>query len=151
MLRRKDLVRMMVLAAVWAASGVPGTAQVRREAVEAIIRDCETRTDAFVRAFDRALDRSGLNGTNREDELNQSARRLEWAMDELRSEFNRQRDWLDAKDAARKALDAGRDINGTMRNRRIAGVEREWAAIRSELNRLAKVFNLPGIVPGNRR
>ena len=41
--------------------------------VDKIIRRVETRTDSFVSSFDNALDRTRLDGTRREDNLNERA------------------------------------------------------------------------------
>jgi len=42
------------------------------------------------------------------------------------------------------AISAGRDINRTMAARRLnPNVQRQWDAVRSELNRLAEAFELP--------
>lgn len=112
--------------------------------VERIIKRVEDRSDKFKREFDKALDRSRLNNTNREDQLNQYARDLERATDELRREFDRRDTWIENKEEVRRCLSAASKINGAMRNRRLGPkVESTWAALRFELNTLAQVYNLP--------
>ena len=111
--------------------------------VERIIQRVEDRSDRFKKEFDKALDRSRLNNTNREDQLNQYARDLERATDELRREFDRRDAWIENKEEVRRCLSAASRINGAMRNRRLGPkVESTWAAVRYELNTLAQVYNL---------
>lgn len=112
--------------------------------VDRIIKNVEERTDRFVSQFDRALDRSRLNNTNREDKLNEKARDLESATDELRREFDRRDLWIENKDEVRKCLNLASDIDVAMRNRRLgAATENNWKFVRNELNALAKVYGLP--------
>jgi hypothetical protein len=114
--------------------------------VERIIRRVEDRSDKFKKEFDKALDRSRLNNTNREDQLNQYAKDLEKATDELRSEFDRRDAWVENKEEVRKCLSVATKLNVAMRNRRLGPkVESTWSALRYELNTLAGVYNLPPV------
>ena len=132
---------------------VPSEAQRRRHPrqrgytkpqVNSIIKRVEERSDRFVKLFDRSLDRSGLDGTNREDQLNQSARNLETALDELRREFDRKENYVETRPEVRRCLDIASNINVAVRNRRMNGeTERQWVLLRAELNTLADVYNLP--------
>jgi hypothetical protein len=93
-----------------------------------------------------ALDRSMLNGTQREDELNVSALRLERSMNRVREAWNRERDVGRTRRSVSDAISVGQDINRTMVRRRLnPGVQRQWEAVRAELNRLAEAFELPRI------
>lgn len=112
--------------------------------VNQIINNLETRLDRFKNDFDTSLDNSRLNGSDREDYLNKRARDLERATDELRSEFDKRDLWIENKDEVRKCLSIAKDINVAMKNRKLgAKTENNWAAVRYELNTLAKVYNLP--------
>lgn len=112
--------------------------------VDRIIKRVETRADNFKREFDKALDKSRLNGSNREDELNGYAKDLERQTDELRREFDRRDLWIENKDEVRRCLNTASKIDVAMRNRTLGrDVETTWAALRYELNTLAKVYNLP--------
>ena len=115
--------------------------------VDRLITNLETRVDRFVVQFDNSLDNSRLNNTRREANLNRRARDLEVATDELRREFNRRDRWIENKDEVRRCLNIALDIDVAMRNRRLgAATENNWRAVRSELNALAKVYNLPVVV-----
>lgn len=117
--------------------------------VDRLIKNVEERTDRFVSEFDRALDRSRLNGTKREDNLNEKARNLESGTDELRREFDRRDSWIENKDEVRRCLNIAADINVVMQRRKLGGAaENNWANVRSELNALAAAYNLPGIGSG---
>ena len=111
--------------------------------VEQIIRRLENQSDRFVRSFDRSLDRSRVDGTIREDNLNQRARDLENSLDVLREEFDRTDRYQDTRSQVSNVLSIAEDINRAVRNRRLRGnTERLWAQVRNELNALASVYNL---------
>ncbi len=111
--------------------------------VNEIIRRVENRSDEFVKLFDRSLDRSRLDGTKREDRLNERARNLERTLNDLRREFDRRENYNQTKPEVTRALNVAEDINKVMRRRRMGGeTERQWGLLRDELNALALVYNL---------
>jgi hypothetical protein len=117
-----------------------------RADVEAVVRDCERRTDEFRRQLDRALDRSPLDGTHREDQLNSEARRLENEIDRVKRELERREDFMDVRDNVEAALAAARDIDRALRRRRLhKDAERAWRALRAELNVLADHYGVRGL------
>jgi hypothetical protein len=114
-----------------------------RADVDRLIRQAENRSDQFVAIFDRALDRSRLEGTIREDRLNERAMTLERELNIVRQQFNRTTNYYNVRSHVANALSAAQGINNVMRNRRLDPVvERQWMLLRSDLNRLAAVFNL---------
>ena len=135
-----------------AVLSIPAQAQYRRgyrnrnytkAEVERIIRRVENQSDRFVRTFDRSLDNSRLDGTAREDNLNQRAKDLENNLDSLRQEFDRTDRYQDTRSQVARALSTAEGINAVMRRRRLGGnTERLWAQLRTELNALALVYNL---------
>lgn len=149
---RRFLITLAAVCAVLILS-VPSEAQRRRyprqrgytkNEVNSIIKRVEERSDRFVKLFDRSLDRSRLDGTNREDRLNEYARNLEKALDDLRGEFDRKENYVETRPEVRRCLDIATNINVAMRNRSLGGdTERQWALLRSELNTLANVYGLP--------
>jgi len=123
--------------------------RVNKAQVKLIINRVENRVDNFVRNYDRSLDRSRLNNSNREDWLNQRARDLESATDELSRNFDRRDNWNDNRDEVRRCLNIASDINRNVRNYRFRPVtERNWRNVRYELNTLADVYNLPKVGAG---
>jgi hypothetical protein len=135
-----------------ALASIPAEAQYGRRGrgrgyskaqVEQIIRRLENQSDRFVRSFDRSLDNSRVDGTRREDNLNQRAQDLENALDALRLEFDRTDRYQDTRAQVSSVLNVAEDINRAVRNRRLRGnTERLWARVRTELNTLASVYNL---------
>ncbi|MCA1634152.1 MAG: hypothetical protein LC802_10770 [Acidobacteria bacterium] len=108
-----------------------------------IIRRVENRSDDFIKLFDKALDRSGLDGTRREDNLNERARSLEKSLDDLRREFDRKESYLATRPEVSRTLNIANEIDKVMKRRRMGGeTERQWALLRIELNTLADVYNL---------
>jgi len=134
---------------------VPVQAQVRRgprgrvytkPEVNELIKRAEDRSDRFLKLFDKALDKSVLDGSHREDQLNERAKDFEKAMDKLRSEFDKRENYAETKPQMQGVLDVARDINAVMLRRNLrADVEEEWIALRRELNILASVYYLNGL------
>ena len=119
---------------------VNGLAQRRwyRGNVREIIRELESDTDRFKSSLDSALDRSTLNGTRAEDEINAYVKQFEEATDRLR---DRSEDREYAPNLAREVLARGRSINGFMRANRLGGrAESDWVQVRNDLNRLANSY-----------
>lgn len=114
----------------------------RGERIARVIRDCEDRTNDFRSAVDHSWGRE----RHREDDLDRSAVRLERSLNRIRDSWNRDHDYDRTRRNVGAAIEAGRDINRILRNHRAGSrVEREWGAIRSELNNLAEVFEQPRI------
>jgi hypothetical protein len=144
---RKYLPLVVALALLWP---VVSNAQPRRdrgrdergERIERVIRDCEARTNDFLRAVERGWGRERHSG----DQLDRDAVRLERALNRIRESWNRDRDYRRTRGNVGAAIDAGRDINRILRHHRLGSrLDREWGAIRSELNNLAEVFEQPRI------
>lgn len=106
--------------------------------VRQTIRDLETNTDSFKSSLDHALDRSPLDGTKTEDEINDYVKKFEEATDKLK---DRAEDEKYSPGLAREVLNRGRSINVFMRSHRLgAEAENDWARVRSGLNRLANSY-----------
>jgi len=113
--------------------------------VERIIRRVEERSDAFRKVVDRSLDRSALNGTNREDNINEQIKELENAIDTLRREFDRAQTWEESRSQVQRVMNEADEVNAIVRRgrwRRGGPVKAEWALVRADLNKLAGIYNL---------
>lgn len=112
--------------------------------VERIIKRVETRSDEFKDAIDKSLDRSRLDGTRREDNINEQVKQMETELDDLRGDFDKTDRWRevrnDVADVLRQADEVGRIVK---RHRFSARVEGGWLALRRDLNTLAGVYELP--------
>jgi hypothetical protein len=99
-----------------------------------------TRTDRFSNLLPNALDQSRVNGSQREDQVNNLVTNLEHATDVLKNRFNNnQSTTMDAQ----QVLQEGARIDTFMRNHRLANsTEQAWNLVRTELNRLAAAYNV---------
>jgi Skp family chaperone for outer membrane proteins len=124
-----------------------GTARGRyysKGEVEKIIKRVEDRSDAFQKMVDRNLDRSYLDGTRKEDNINEQVKQLEKALDHLRSDFDRRDSWRETHNEVRAVLSQADEVGRIMKNNRFnPKVERSWVALRTDLNTLAGVYDLP--------
>jgi len=133
----------------------PAHAQIRRGAggganiqeTTNLINDCERRTNQFRRTLDKALAHDNVRaGQGREDQLNREAGQLHDAMARTGDAWNRDHDYSRARTNVNAAIVIARDIDKAMRNWNMGGdAESQWAAVRTELNRLALNLGLPKI------
>jgi hypothetical protein len=113
---------------------------VVRTNVREIIRNLETDTDTFKRSLDHALDRSPLDGTPSEDEINEYVKQFEHATDKLK---DRAEDRKYAPNLAREVLVRGRSINTFMRKHQLGqNVDNDWARVRRDLTLLAHGYRI---------
>lgn len=105
-----------------------------------ILNQIENRTDRLRDSLDSTLDDSRLNGSNREDNINQFVRDFEQATDRLRDRFDRgQR----ISDNVQEVLNQASRIDNFIRRQRLStSVEREWVSLRQDLNELARLSNV---------
>jgi hypothetical protein len=114
-----------------------------RGSVDRIIRQAENRSDIFVRVLDRTSDDGGLQGF-RADRLSDRARDLEQQLNVIRQEFDQTNNHFQIRSQVHEALNIASGINNVMQNRRMSyQAERQWMLLRSDLNRLASIYNLP--------
>jgi hypothetical protein len=112
--------------------------------VDRIIKRVETRSDEFKDAVDRTLDRSRLDGSRREDNINEQVKQLERALDNLRSDFDRRDSWRETHNEVRAVLSQADEVGRIVKRNRFPGnIQRGWATLRADLNTLAGVYNLP--------
>jgi hypothetical protein len=108
--------------------------------VELIIRNVETRADRFRASLNLALDRSRIDGTNTEDDINRYVRDFETATDQLRTRFNSRRSVAsDVENVLARAADIDRFMSGNPLTRR---AQNEWSLLRTDLNTLANAYNV---------
>lgn len=115
--------------------------RVNDSQVETLLRRVETKSDTFRTSLDRALDRSRLDNTNREDNINEFVRDFENATDELRRKFDG-RTSVDA-DVSSVLVRAARIddfMRRSLRNNRPA--QNNWTSLRTDLNLLANYYSL---------
>src|SRR6185369_16272752 len=96
-----------------------GSSRYTRPMVDRLIRQAESRSNQFVAVFDRALDRSRLEGTIREDRLNERAAELERQLNAARGELNQSGNQWAIRSSISNAIEVGRAINNVMRKRQL--------------------------------
>ncbi|HXG85161.1 MAG TPA: hypothetical protein VNI84_14165 [Pyrinomonadaceae bacterium] len=115
--------------------------RVNDSQVETLLRRVETKSDTFRTSLDRALDRSRLDNTNREDNINEFVKDFENATDELRRKFDG-RTSVDA-DVSNVLVRAARIddfMRRNLRNNRPA--QNNWTSLRADLNMLSSYYSL---------
>jgi ABC-type transporter Mla subunit MlaD len=114
---------------------------------ERYLRDSIHRLDRlakdFERDLDRALDRSRVNGTTREDRINAQGHDFRRAVSNLKSAYGNGRDLNRRRDEAQRVLQESQQFNrlgryGAVDNR----VASEWSQIQQELNVIADAYGL---------
>ena len=108
--------------------------------VKKLMAQLKKDTGKFRKSLDSSLDRSRLNGTNREDDINRFLKNYEDATERLYSRF---KDNKSVGTDVEAVLDGAAEINQFM-TRRLASekAERDWAAVRQDLRRLAEAYNV---------
>ena len=113
---------------------------VVRTDVRQIIRNLETDSDTFKSSLDHALDRSPLDGTRAEDEINEYVKQFEHATDKLKDKAE---DHRYAPNLAREVLVRGRSINTFMRKHQLGGdATNDWVRVRDDLTLLAHGYRI---------
>ncbi len=105
------------------------------------VRRIEERSDNFRDVFDRALDRSRYDGTNREDRIAEVAHQFEESADRLSKRFGNGRNLDNTRDDARRLLDSGARLdNFVNRNRLDSRTASLWSGIRQDLRIVANAY-----------
>lgn len=108
--------------------------------VDQILRRLEEDTDRFKSSLDSALDRSRLDGSNREDNINAFVGEFEDATDRLKDRYE---DQGYAPGQMREVLTRAARIDQFMRRRRLGGrAESDWQRVRRDLNQLSKSYSV---------
>jgi hypothetical protein len=113
-------------------------------------RDRTARAVGLINQAEDRSDRFAAMLSGREDFLGEQARDLASQLDIARSEANQGASFYEVRSHVESALSVARTINREMRNR--GGMdfqaERQWSMLRSDLNGLARAYNLGGIYGG---
>ena len=109
------------------------------------LKDSAQRLDRlakdFERDMDRALDRSRVNGTNREDRINEEVHQFRRAAADFKSRVGNGRDLNRSSDQARRVLDEAQQVNRIARPRWFDGrLSSQWSAIEQELRFISDVY-----------
>ncbi|MGA9997171.1 MAG: hypothetical protein WBP93_17265 [Pyrinomonadaceae bacterium] len=109
------------------------------------IRRLSDLSGRFQNDLDRALDRSRVDGTRREDNINEEAREFRRAANDLKNRFGDGRDLYRSQSEAQRVLELGQRLQ---RVTRLAGYDQriasDWSQISQELNFIASVYGNNG-------
>jgi hypothetical protein len=110
--------------------------------VEEIIHRIESQSDVFRKSLDSALDKSRLDGTRQEDDINSFVK-------EFYKETKRLHDHFDSHKSTvsdvQTVLDRAAQIDQFMRRNRLKRgkeAQKEWSQLRVNLDELARVYNV---------
>jgi len=114
-----------------------------RRQLRDLARRIDDRSRDLQRDIDRALDHSRVNGTNREDRINDQARDFRDAASRFRSVAGDSNDLYRSRDEARNLLDRASQMNRVLGRVRSDGrTQSDWNQLRSDLRRVADIYNL---------
>lgn len=112
-----------------------------RSGLREAINRVERQSDRFKDALDNSLDRSRINGSNREDQLNEVADRFQDAADDLKDNFDDGRNLNRSANDARRLLQLGAQIDRFLSRARLDGrTESTWNQIRRDLDTIANAY-----------
>ncbi len=108
--------------------------------VKNLVNRIEKRANNFRRGIDTALDRSNIDGTRREDDINTFVKDFEQATNTLKNNFSDNRSsTADTQDVLNRAT----AIDGFMRANSVSrDTQNQWNAIRTDLNTLAQYYRV---------
>jgi len=108
--------------------------------VERILHRIENQANSFRHSLDASLDRSRLNGTNREDDINASIKNFDEQTKRLHDRFD---DHKSVAADVEAVLNRAADIDQFMRRQRLSGrAQNDWSALRASLDELAAAYNV---------
>jgi hypothetical protein len=144
MSRISHLVALAVVFALTSVSAITAaqrwTSRVGDQQVRALLSHIDTRTDSFVASFDRAVDRSAINGSWGEAKINQSVKGFKQASDRLRERASDQgANNSDVEGVLRHASSIDQFMTA---NPLDASAQRDWQNLRRDLDQLARTYGI---------
>jgi hypothetical protein len=111
--------------------------------VEEIIHRIESQSDAFRKSLDAALDKSRLDGTRREDDINAFVKNFYNETKRLHDNFDHHRS---TSSDVHLVLDSAAQIDQFMRRNKLKKqAQKDWSKLRANLDELARVYNVTWI------
>jgi hypothetical protein len=112
-----------------------------RYQLKSAIDRVQDRSRDFSRALDRNLDRSRLDGTRREDQINDVAKDFRRAADDLHDRFDDGRSLDRSANQARRLLELGNRIERVVVRRNLDyRAMAEWSRIRQDLRTIGNAY-----------
>jgi len=109
--------------------------------VERSLNRLKRDADKFRKSLDSALDRSRLDGTSREDDINAFVKDFDKETARLHSRF---KDHKSVASDVQSVLDRAASIEGFMHRHQFRNgkAERDWSTVRADLDQLAQAYNV---------
>jgi hypothetical protein len=127
---------LTIMSASMAVAAQQRPYRVSDQQVKDLVSRIDTRTDAFRASFDRAVDRTRIDG---EDQI-QFVKNFEQATDRLRDRVNSRRSGTaDVEDVLRRASLIDSFVTAHHQNTALGD---EWQALRNELDELARAYGV---------
>ncbi|MGB7926337.1 MAG: hypothetical protein WCF57_24060 [Pyrinomonadaceae bacterium] len=104
------------------------------------VRRLKNLSGRFEDNLDRALDRSRVDGTRREDHLNDIAREFHRAARDLENRFDDRRDLNRSAGEAQRVLNLGEQLDRVVQRVGDGRVRSDWIQIRQELNVIGSAY-----------
>ena len=133
-----SLLILLALCVMANGQGVPY--RLTDKQVKKLIEQLKKDTGKFRKSLDSSLDKSRLDGTNREDDINQFLKDYESATERL---YDRFKDNKSVSADVEAVLDGAVRIDNFMTRQSLRGrAERDWAKVRQDLRQLAQAYNV---------
>lgn len=138
--------RGLVLAAAMTSSFVPATAAAQAptrlsdDQVERLLDRIEKAADTFRESLDDALDKSRVDDSKFEEQVNRYVEEFENATDRLEKRFD---DDKSSSSDVEEVLGRAASINGMMSRFELTDrAQGDWRLLRNDLNELARAYNV---------
>ena len=135
-------VSLMIVAIALTVGVSNSSAQVPTSLSEQQLKDLlnsiDRNTDRFAKTADTALDKSGFDGTAREDELNGHLQNFRAASKVLMRSYREPGANAYVEDVLRRGV----AINSFLKRNPLDGVEGDWTTLRSDLEQLASAYGV---------
>jgi len=145
MYRKISLIMCGLVILVWAGIGTQGYGQdapyrMSDKEMKQLLERLEDNADKLRKSVDKALDKSRLDTTRREDDINKFLKDFEDATDRLKDRFEDHKSVAaDVEEVLRRAAFIDRFMQ---RQRLSAEVQGDWAAVKADLDELARAYNV---------
>jgi hypothetical protein len=131
----------LIVSAAFVALFLAGTA-FSQESTTSLIKQLKEDTNRFANSVDKALDKSSVDGSALEDEINRNVKDFRDAIGTLQDDWEHKRE---AKGSAEGLMERARVINAfldTHKDRFKSAVHTEWKSVKLDIGRIAKAHKL---------
>jgi len=135
-------ITLSMIGAMLVALVLTGTAW-SQESTTSLIKQLKEDTERFGNSVDKTLDKSSIDGSKLEDEINGYIKSFEEQIGNLQGDWEEKRDTTKA--SAEELMVRARKINNFLKehnDRFKSAVHTEWKSVKLDIGRIAKANNL---------